>query len=88
MNIAMMTDPLNLFWLRVLGINLHLYRIRPALLSCSSLDSSSVLLPYAMILPYSEDEMEERTGLSSSDFRLVDSLSSKDLPMSTLLQSG
>ncbi|KAE9019198.1 hypothetical protein PR003_g15237 [Phytophthora rubi] len=86
MNIAMMTDPWNLFWLRVLGINLHLYRIRA---SCSALDSSSVVfVPYAVILPYPEDEMEERTGLSCQEFQLVDSLSSRDLPMATLLQSG
>ncbi|KAG6976552.1 hypothetical protein JG688_00001236 [Phytophthora aleatoria] len=82
MNIAMMTDPLNFFWLRVVGIPLYLYRIGP-----TPSDSSS-LLPYAVILPYSEDEMEENTGLSSGDFQLLDSVSSRDVPMLILLQCG
>ncbi|KAG6973034.1 hypothetical protein JG687_00001156 [Phytophthora cactorum] len=88
MNIAMMTDPWNFFWLRVLGIQLYLYRIRPTRSIANGVDDSGSLLPYAVVLPYPEDEMEERTGLSSDNFRLLDSSSSRDLPMSVLLQCG
>ncbi|KAL4156751.1 hypothetical protein PRNP1_005777 [Phytophthora ramorum] len=84
MNIAMMTDPWNFFWLRVIGIPLYLYHVRPT----PSTGNSSSVLPYAVILPYAEDEMEERTGLSCEDFDLLDSASSRDVPMSVLLQCG
>ncbi|KAG2842654.1 hypothetical protein PC111_g2664 [Phytophthora cactorum] len=80
MNIAMMTDPWNFFWLRVLGVQLYLYKTR------SGLDNSFV--SYAVILPFAQDEVEERTGLSSNDIQLLDSASSRDVPMSVLLQSG
>ncbi|KAF1793776.1 hypothetical protein GQ600_21863 [Phytophthora cactorum] len=84
MNIAMMTDPWNYLWLRAIGVQLYLYRIRPA--TCS--DNGSSLLPYAVILPYAQDEIEERTGLSLDDYELLDSASSRDVPMSILLQCG
>ncbi|KAG7383844.1 hypothetical protein PHYPSEUDO_003264 [Phytophthora pseudosyringae] len=85
MNIAMMTDPWNFVWLRVLGVQLYLYRIR---IAPSALGDSSRALSYPVILPYTEDEMEAHTGLSSSDFQLLDSASSRDIPMLVLLQSG
>lgn len=89
MNVAMMTDPWNFFWLRVLGVQLHLYRIRVTPPATSALDKrSSGLLSYVAILPYAEEEMEEHTGLSYNDFQLLDSASSRDIPMSVLLQSG
>ncbi|KAL3662818.1 hypothetical protein V7S43_012219 [Phytophthora oleae] len=49
---------------------------------------SSGLLYYAVILPYAEDETEERTGLSCDDFQLLDCASSRYLPMEVVLQSG
>ncbi|ETO80609.1 hypothetical protein F444_04910 [Phytophthora nicotianae P1976] len=82
MNIAMMTDPLNFIWLRVVGIPLYLYRIR------STPSPVSSFLPYAVILPYSENEMEELVGLSSGELQLIDSVSSRDVPMHILLQCG
>ncbi|ETL45157.1 hypothetical protein F442_04936 [Phytophthora nicotianae P10297] len=88
MNIAMMTDPWNFFWLRVLGIQLYLYRIHPTRSMTKDVDDSGSLLSYAVILPYPKEEMEERTGLSFDDFQLLDSASSRDLPMSVLLQCG
>ncbi|RLN50639.1 hypothetical protein BBJ28_00003968 [Nothophytophthora sp. Chile5] len=87
MNIAMMTDPWNLFWLRVLGIQLYLYKIRRAQSIVGGIRSSS-RTSYAVILPYREDEMEERTGLNASDYLLLDSASSRDVPMAVLLQCG
>ncbi|ETI51856.1 hypothetical protein F443_04870 [Phytophthora nicotianae P1569] len=80
MNIAMMTDPWNFFWLRALGVQLYLYKTR------SGLDNSFDF--YAVILPFAKNEIEERTGLSSIDLQLLDSASSRDVPMSVLLQSG
>uniref|UniRef100_H3HCG2 Uncharacterized protein n=1 Tax=Phytophthora ramorum TaxID=164328 RepID=H3HCG2_PHYRM len=88
MNIAMMTDPWNFIWLRVIGVPLYLYRIRPARSAASGLDNSTGLLWYAVILPYPEAEMGERTGLSCDDFELLDSASSRDVPISVLLQCG
>ncbi|KAL3662820.1 hypothetical protein V7S43_012221 [Phytophthora oleae] len=79
-NIAMMTDPWNFFWLRVVGIQLYLYRIR--------VHNDRSLTPYAVILPYAEDELEDRTGLSCEVFELLDSASSRDVSMCVLLQSG
>ncbi|RLN47193.1 hypothetical protein BBJ28_00004134 [Nothophytophthora sp. Chile5] len=87
MNIAMMTDPWNLFWLRVLGIQLYLYKIRHVQSIAGGIRSSS-RTSYAVILPYREDEMEERTGLNSGDYLLLDSASSRDVPMAVLLQCG
>ncbi|KAF1793775.1 hypothetical protein GQ600_21862 [Phytophthora cactorum] len=81
MNIAMMTDPWSLLWLRVLGIQLYLYKIHN---DVSSTRSTS----YAVILPFREDEMEEYTGMSSGDYQLLDSANSRDVPMSVLLQCG
>ncbi|KAL3662819.1 hypothetical protein V7S43_012220 [Phytophthora oleae] len=78
MNIAMMTDPWNFFWLRVLGVQLYLYKVR----SVRGLDS------FALILPFAEDEIEDHTGLSSNDIQLLDTASSRDVPMSVLLQAG
>ncbi|GMF39702.1 unnamed protein product [Phytophthora fragariaefolia] len=80
MNIAMMSDPLNFFWLRVLGIQLYLYKIEPT--------PPAACVPYAVILPYHQVEMEERTGLSSDAFQFLDSASSKHVPLSVLLQCG
>ncbi|ETI51858.1 hypothetical protein F442_04940 [Phytophthora nicotianae P10297] len=82
MNIAMMTDPWNFFWLRAIGVQLYLYQIRP-----SPGDRKS-FLPFAVILPYAPDEIEERTGLSVEDYELLDSASSRDVPMFILLQCG
>ncbi|KAG1689513.1 hypothetical protein DVH05_002182 [Phytophthora capsici] len=79
MNIAMMTDPWNFFWLRVLGIQLYLYSVR---------NGSSAFGTYAVLLPYAQDEIEEYTGLNSSDLQLFDSASSRDVPMSVLLLAG
>jgi hypothetical protein len=87
MNIAMMTDPWNLFWLRVLGIQLYLYKIHRTQ-SFGNEISSSRSSAHAVILPYREADMEEYTGLSSGDFQLLDSASSRDIPLSVLLQSG
>ncbi|RLN50638.1 hypothetical protein BBJ28_00003969 [Nothophytophthora sp. Chile5] len=87
MNIAMMTDPWNLFWLRVLGVQLYLYKVRRAQSIAGGIGSSS-RASYAVILPYREDEMEERTGLSPGDYQLLDSASSRDVPMIILLQCG
>ncbi|RLN47190.1 hypothetical protein BBJ28_00004133 [Nothophytophthora sp. Chile5] len=87
MNIAMMTDPWNLFWLRVLGVRLYLYKIRRVQSITGDIGSSS-RASYAIILPYREDEMEERTGLSPGDYQLLDSASSRDVPMIILLQCG
>ncbi|KUF98840.1 hypothetical protein AM588_10011605 [Phytophthora nicotianae] len=58
MNVAMMTDPWSLFWLRVLGIQLYLYKIHNEVNSTRS-------GIYAVILPFREDEVEEYTGMSS-----------------------
>ncbi|KAG1689512.1 hypothetical protein DVH05_002181 [Phytophthora capsici] len=80
MNIAMMTDPWNFFWLRVIGVQLYLYRIR--------VDNGNTFLPYAIVLPYAEDELEDRTGLSCQEVQLLDSTSSRDVSMYVLLQSG
>ncbi|GMF09918.1 unnamed protein product [Phytophthora lilii] len=88
MNIAMMTDPWNYFWLRFIGVRLYLHRIRTCCLTNVCPDTSVKLVSYAVILPYSEDEMEERTGMSSNDFQLLDWASSRDIPMYILLQSG
>ncbi|GMF39704.1 unnamed protein product [Phytophthora fragariaefolia] len=85
MNIAMFTDPLNFFWLRVLGIPMYLYRIRA--IPLRSLDTHSSRF-YTVILPYCIDEMEEHVGLGMKDFQLLDSASSRDIPLSVLLQSG
>ncbi|OWZ11690.1 hypothetical protein PHMEG_00015251 [Phytophthora megakarya] len=82
MNIAMMTDPWSFFWLRVIGIQLYLYKIRPP--QPASWDIGS----YAVVLPYAPDEMEERTGLNRNDYQLLDSASSRDVPTSVLLQCG
>jgi hypothetical protein len=82
-----MTDPWNLFWLRVLGIQLYLYKIHRTQ-SFGNEISSSRSSAHAVILPYREADMEEYTGLSSGDFQLLDSASSRDIPLSVLLQSG
>ncbi|KAH7461939.1 uncharacterized protein KRP23_13804 [Phytophthora ramorum] len=86
MNIALMSDPWNLIWLRVLGIQLYFYKIH------RSRDSNEVndakASAYSVILPYGEDEMEECTSLSSGDYQLLDSANSRDIPMSVLLQCG
>ncbi|KAL4102234.1 hypothetical protein PRIC1_005979 [Phytophthora ramorum] len=88
MNIAMMTDPWNFFWLRLIGVQLYLYRIRSAPVPSSDPNSSNNLASYAAILPYAKDEMEEYTGLNADDFRLLDSANSRDVPLAVLLQSG
>ncbi|ETK91748.1 hypothetical protein L915_04740 [Phytophthora nicotianae] len=81
MNVAMMTDPWSLFWLRVLGIQLYLYKIHNEV-------SSTRSGIYAVILPFREDEVEEYTGMSSGEYQLLDSANSRDIPMSVLLQCG
>lgn len=83
MNIAMMTDPWNFCSLRFVGIQLYLYRIERV-----STAANDLTPPYAVILPYAEDEMEVRTGLSSDEFQLLDSANSKHVPLSVLLQCG
>lgn len=87
MNIAMMTDPWNFFWLRVHGIQLYFYKIHRTQ-SVSSEVCNSRPSSYAIILPYREDEMEEYTGMSSGDYQLLDSANSRDVPVSVLLQCG
>jgi len=85
MNIAMMTDPWNLFWLRVVGVQLYVYKI-----SCASPDASGARrnTSYSVILPYARDEMEDFTGLASVEYELLDSVGSCGMPLYILLQSG
>ncbi|KAG7383846.1 hypothetical protein PHYPSEUDO_003266 [Phytophthora pseudosyringae] len=87
MNIAMMTDPWNLIWLRVLGIQLYLYKIHRTQ-SVSNEVSNSRQSSYAVVLPFREDEMEEFTDFSPGDYQLLDSANSRDVPTSVLLQCG
>ncbi|GMF40423.1 unnamed protein product [Phytophthora lilii] len=83
MNIAMMTDPWNFFWLRFIGVQLYLYRVR-----LNPVDTSDTFQVQALILPYAVDEMEEHTGLSRKDYALLETASSRDVPLFVLLQSG
>lgn len=86
MNVAMFTDPWNFFWLRVLGVPLYLYRTRAISLDIHATSRRPQF--YTVILPYDADEMEEYAGLGAEDFQLLDSASSRDIPMAVLLQSG
>ncbi|GMF09919.1 unnamed protein product [Phytophthora lilii] len=79
MNVAMMTDPWNLLWLRILGIQLYLYKVHS-----SEVRSAS----YAIVLPFHQNQMEEFTGLSLSDYQLLDSANSRDIPIWLLFQCG
>ncbi|KAG1689511.1 hypothetical protein DVH05_002180 [Phytophthora capsici] len=76
MNVAMMTDPWNLIWLRVLGIQVYLYQIHRSQSQSNRRPSS-----FAVILPFGEDEVD-------GEYELLDSANSKDVPMSLLLQCG
>ncbi|GMF11707.1 unnamed protein product [Phytophthora lilii] len=80
-NTAMITDPLNLFWLRVVGVRLYFYEIQSQLIG-------NRRPSFNIILPYHESEMEEHTGLSLDEFQVVDSANSLDVPLSILLQCG
>ncbi|GMF11706.1 unnamed protein product [Phytophthora lilii] len=88
MNISMMTDPWNFFWLRFVGIQLYLYKIRLKSLITFGFCSNSVIQTYATILPFAEDEMEEHTGLTTTEYELLNSASSRDVPITVLIQSG
>lgn len=85
MNVTMMSDPWTLFRLRFIGVMLFVYRV--AGVRFADVDSAGASAS-VVILPYAPADVGEWTGLTEQQFALVDVVSSREVPLSLLLQAG
>ncbi|DBA01235.1 TPA: hypothetical protein N0F65_010827 [Lagenidium giganteum] len=87
-NIAMMTDPITLLRLRVIGVEVYFYRLLPSRRRREVFTELTDTPLQTVILPCNPDTMMQLTGYDIQDLEVVGHVSSTRLPWSMMLQCG